>query len=77
MYISALAQFVCILVCQKRASDLVIDGCEPPCSYWGLNAGPLEEQTILLTAEPSLQAQQIVSFYKIHIMLSHQDKLKQ
>jgi hypothetical protein len=23
--------------------------------YWGLNPGPLEEQLVLLTAEPSLQ----------------------
>jgi hypothetical protein len=40
---------------QKRASDLIIDGCEPPCGCWDLNSGPLEEQLVLLTAEPSLQ----------------------
>ena len=37
---------------QKRAPDLITDGCEPPCSCWELNSGPLEEQT---TPEPSLQ----------------------
>ena len=27
----------------------------PPCSCWELNSGPLEEQPVLLTSEPSLQ----------------------
>jgi hypothetical protein len=40
---------------QKRASDLITDGCEPPCGCWDLNSGPLEEQSVLLTPEPSLQ----------------------
>jgi hypothetical protein len=31
------------------------DGCEPPCGCWELNSGPLEEQSVLLTAQPSLQ----------------------
>jgi len=39
---------------QKRASDLITDGCEPPRGCWELNSGPLEEQSVLLTAEPSL-----------------------
>jgi hypothetical protein len=29
-----------------------MDGCEPPCGCWDLNSGPLEEQSVLLTAEP-------------------------
>ena len=40
---------------QKRASDPIADACEPPCGCWELNSGPLEEQSGLLTAEPSLQ----------------------
>jgi hypothetical protein len=40
---------------QKRASDLVTDGCEPPCGCWHLNSGPSEVQSMLLTTEPSLQ----------------------
>ena len=40
---------------QKRAPDLITDGCEPPCGCWELNSGPLEEQAVLLTSEPSLQ----------------------
>ncbi|KAM7331959.1 hypothetical protein ACRRTK_008667 [Alexandromys fortis] len=41
--------------CQKRTSDPIVDGHEPPCGCWELNSGPLEEQPVLLTAEPSLQ----------------------
>jgi hypothetical protein len=33
-----------------------MDVCEPPCGFWDLNSGPLEEQSVLLTTEPSLQA---------------------
>jgi hypothetical protein len=31
------------------------DGCEPSCCCWEFNSGPLEEQSVLLIAEPSLQ----------------------
>ncbi|CAO2601830.1 hypothetical protein LEMLEM_LOCUS10924, partial [Lemmus lemmus] len=40
---------------QKRAPDLITDGCEPPCGCRELNSGPLEKQAVLLTPEPSLQ----------------------
>ena len=48
-----------VLICsrntsQKRASDLITGGCEPPCGCWELNSGPLKEQSVLLTSEPSL-----------------------
>jgi hypothetical protein len=33
-------------------SDLVTDGCKPPCGSWDLNSGPLEAQSVLLIAEP-------------------------
>jgi hypothetical protein len=33
----------------------VTDSCEPPCGYWELNLGPLEEQPVFLTTESSLQ----------------------
>ena len=36
-------------------SALITDGCEPPYGYWDLNSGSLEEQSVLLPAEPSLQ----------------------
>ena len=44
-----------ISACLKRASDPPIDGCEPPCGCWELNSGPLEEQPVLFTTEPSRQ----------------------
>ena len=34
---------------------VITSGCEPPCRCWDLNSGPLEEQSVLLPAEPSLQ----------------------
>jgi hypothetical protein len=49
--------FCCLQTHQKRASDLITGGCEPPCGCWDLNSGPLEEQSVLLPAEPSLQPQ--------------------
>jgi hypothetical protein len=42
---------------QKRASNLITDGCEPPYGCWDLNSGPSGKQSVLLTAEPSLQPQ--------------------
>jgi len=41
---------------QKRALDPIADGCEPPCGSRELISGPLEEQSVLLTTEPSLQS---------------------
>jgi len=45
----------CLQTHQKRASDPITDGYEPPCGCWELNSGPLEEQLVLLTTEPSGQ----------------------
>jgi len=58
--------FVCFVfkTYQKRASDLFTDGCGPPCGCWELNSGPLEEQSVLLTAEPSLQPLYTLFFRK-------------
>jgi hypothetical protein len=41
---------------QNRVPDPITDGCEPPYGCWELNSEPLEEQSVLLTAEPSLQS---------------------
>jgi hypothetical protein len=60
LYISTL---LCLQTHQKRASDLITDGCEPPCSCWDLNSGPLKEQTVFLTTKPPLQLW--------HITLNH------
>ena len=60
----ALVYFILFNVCEytvavfrhtRRASDPITNGCEPPCGCWELNSGPLEEQSVLLTADPSLQ----------------------
>jgi hypothetical protein len=47
---------------QKRASDLIMGGCEPPCGCWDLNSVPLEEQSVLLPTEPSHQPGEGVLF---------------
>jgi hypothetical protein len=47
----------CLETHQKTASDLITDGCEPPCGCWELNPGPLEVKRLFLTTEPSLQLQ--------------------
>ena len=44
----------CMPEVQKRATELITDGCEP-CGCWKLNSGPLEELAMLLTTAPSLQ----------------------
>jgi hypothetical protein len=35
----------------------VTDGCEPLCAFWELTWGSLQEQSVLLTTEPSVQQQ--------------------
>jgi hypothetical protein len=45
----------CLQTQQKRASDPIMNDCEPPCGCWELNSEPLEEQSVLLTSEPCLQ----------------------
>jgi hypothetical protein len=52
----------CLQAPQKRESDLIMDGCEPPCRCWDLNSGPLEGQSVLPTTEPSLQPPAHASF---------------
>jgi hypothetical protein len=54
---------------QKRASDPITDGYEPPCGFLDLNSGPSEEQSVLLTAEPSLQPS--VSFKKVFFSFNY------
>ena len=39
----------------KQLGIRIVDGCEPSCGCWKLNTGPLGEQLVLLTSEPSLQ----------------------
>jgi hypothetical protein len=53
LYVSTL--YSCLQTPQKRASDLITDGCEPACGCRDLNSQLLEEQSVLLTTEPSDQ----------------------
>ena len=46
---------VCLCEGIRSSGTGVTDSCELPCGCWGLNPGPLEEQPVVLTAEPSLQ----------------------
>jgi hypothetical protein len=51
--------FISHVPCLKRLSKTleleVTDGCEPSCGCKKLSLGPLQEQQVLLTSEPSLQ----------------------
>jgi hypothetical protein len=51
----------------KRASDPITDGSEPPCGCWDLNSGPLEEHSVFLTPEPSLQ---LIIYFKGMVWVS-------
>jgi hypothetical protein len=65
----------CLQILQKRESDLIMDGCEPPCGCWDLNSGLLEEQSVLLTTEPSLQPSH-TTFYMLFSVPSERIGLK-
>ena len=53
----------CVSVCVSWRAEVgfrsprsgVVDSCEPPCGYWELNPGSLQEQ-VLLTTEPSISS---------------------
>lgn len=49
---------ICVQYTQKPrwiSGTGVTRGYDPPCGHWKLNSGPLTEQPVLLTAEPSVQ----------------------
>jgi hypothetical protein len=59
-FLNLLISYMSTLYCHclqthQRTSDPITDGCEPPCGCWEFNSGALEELSVLLTAEPSLQ----------------------
>jgi hypothetical protein len=61
VFVFLIIYFMYLSTHQKRASDPITDGCEPPCGCWELNSGPLEEQSVVFTAEPSLQPLKVLS----------------
>lgn len=50
---------------QKKTLDLPGVGgkgcCEPPCGFWELKQGPLQDQQVFLTVESLLQPQDTLS----------------
>ena len=61
------APHVCLVLAEVRKSPGagVRGGCEPPCGYWELNPGPLQEQVLFIT-EPSFQPPGIAKFVRSH-----------
>ena len=55
---------------QKRTSDLITDGCEPPCGCWELNSGPREEKLVLLTISLANEV-----FFVVVLVLFFQDRV--
>ena len=62
-----------------------MSGCEPPCRWWELNLGLLQEQEMLLTTGPFLQANFFSFSFKLIFtevlpcfptMLKEQEKLR-
>jgi hypothetical protein len=51
----------------EEALAPITDGCKPLCGGWELNSGPLEEQSVLLTAEPSLQTKSLDFILEISV----------
>lgn len=65
-------RFICFALCMNLSPACVYEnimgvlvgsagtgvrnGCEVPCGGWELSAGPLQEQQVLSTIEPSLQS---------------------
>jgi hypothetical protein len=64
----------CLQTHQKRSSDPITDGCEPPCGCWELNSGPLADQTVHLAPEPSLQPLLLI-FMCVNILLTSEPYL--
>jgi hypothetical protein len=56
VYLSIICVCTVVFRHSRREHQIfVMDGCELPCGCRDLNSGPLEEQSVLLTAEPSHQ----------------------
>jgi len=70
LFILFLQHCCCLQTHQKRVLDSITDGCEPPCGCWGLNSGPLEEQSVLLTALQPLLPPTLPSILKKEVRVS-------
>ena len=54
---------------RKMSSDPITDCWESSCGCWKLNSGLLEEHTVLLTTEPSLQSHNTIFLTIFHCLL--------
>ena len=59
IYFMYMSHYLCLRTHQKRTSDPVTEGCEPPCGCWDL----WKSSQCSLTAEPSLQPRKDVLLY--------------
>lgn len=60
MYIAVLPAYTYVSGCEKSWNWS--NSCEQPCGCWELRLGPLEKQSVIITAEPSLQPSKSSSF---------------
>lgn len=58
----------------RSSQTEIVDSCELQCGCWELNRGPLEEQPVFLSAEPSLQPY-FVTPLKVACILSYKTKM--
>ena len=56
----------CLCEDVRSPGTAVTDSCELLCWCWALNPGPLEEEPVLLTAEPSLQLSDMHMCLRFH-----------
>ena len=66
IYLFIICKCSCLQTLQKMESDLITDGCEPPCGCWDLNSRPSESHhqkssRVLLPTEPSHQPPYLTS----------------
>jgi hypothetical protein len=66
---------MCLCEGVRFPSTGVTDSCESPCGCWELNPDPLEEQPLLLTAEPSLQPPRLIYYCYYYYYLVFRDKV--
>lgn len=71
-YFTSIAVFRHVCLCEgvRSPGARATEGCELACGCWEVYPAPLEEQQVLLTSEPFLQAPTNVS------LLNHRELLK-
>jgi hypothetical protein len=64
LYLMCISVAVCLSVCVRVLDllELESDSCELPCGHWDL--GPLKDEPVLLTTEPSCQLHIFIPLYQ-------------